>query len=361
MNTLAEDRPAAGLSVAGLNAIDCDVHPRSPGQADLMPFLDAYWQDMFPYRGIDRLELVGYPSSARPFNPPGAADAIASAEALGKALLDPLDLSAAILNLVNGVQGLYDPYMQAATCGAMNRWLASEWLDRDPRLRASLLVPFRNPEAAAEEIRRYRDDKRFVQILALSMGEEPLGRRTFWPIYDAAAECGFALCVHSGSAFRHAPTQSGFPSYLVEDIIHYSQAAANSVASLLAEGVLDRHPEMTVVMAESGASWLFATIWRLAKEWRGIRTEVPWIKSSPEVVIERQVRTTIAPFDAPPGFDEMPELMGCMGGPDQLLFATDFPHDYQRDVALWPAEIPADWAQAVARDNVLKTYPRLEV
>ena len=29
-------------------------------------------------------------------------------------------------------------------------------------------------------------DKRFVQILMLAMGETPLGRRHFWPIYAAA-------------------------------------------------------------------------------------------------------------------------------------------------------------------------------
>ena len=362
MSTLTIDQPKQDLRIAGLGAVDCDVHPRLPMRADLMPYLSDYWQDMFPYRAIDRMELVGYPVGTQPFNRPDCEGGNKDVLALAKAHLDPLDLSGAILNVVSGAQGFYDPYLQAAACEATNRWIAAEWLDRDPRLRASLLVPFRHPEAAVEEIRRYRDDKRFVQVLAMGMGEEPLGRRTFWPIYDAAVENGFSLCVHGGSVFRHAPTQSGWPSSLTEEMVHWSQAAANSAASLLSEGVLTRHPELKVVMAESGVSWLFATIWRLCKEWRGIRLEVPWLKESPEIVIERQIRMTTAPLDAPPGGpEEMAALMACTGSHAQLLFATDFPHDHGVDLGGRPIIQPQDWAADVARNNVIATYPRLEL
>ena len=50
----------------------------------------------------------------------------------------------------------------------MNDWVVREWLDRDPRLRASIVVPYNEPELAVEEIERRASDHRFVQILLLS-------------------------------------------------------------------------------------------------------------------------------------------------------------------------------------------------
>lgn len=344
-------------AVASLGAIDCDVHPRSPVQADLMPFLDAYWRDMFPYRDIDRLDLTSYPAGARAYTT-GAADDVT---ALRSSLLDPLDLKAAVLNVVNAAQAVYDPYLQAALCEATNRWIAAEWLDRDPRLRASLLVPWRHPEAAVKEIERCAGDHRFVQILALAMGEAPLGQRMFWPVYDAAQKHGLALSIHPGSIYRTAPTQAGFPSYLVEEHVAQSQGFATQVTSLLAEGVFGKFPDLPVVCVESGISWLFGVTWRVAKDWRGARMEVPWIKESPAEIMQKRLRLTTAPFDAPPDVADGEKVIELVGSPDMLLFSTDFPHDHGHDPGRWPDVIPAGYAQAIARENALATYPRLEL
>ena len=351
---------AAG-PLKGLGAIDCDVHPRSPEQADLMPFMDSYWRDMLPYRDIGHMELTSYPFATKPFRAEGADGGVATPARLAEAHLDPLGLSAAVLNVVNGVQALFDPYMQTAMCQATNRWLAAEWLDHDPRLRGALLVPFRHVEEAVAEIKRYADDRRFVQVLAICMGDGLLGQRDYWPIWRAASEAGFALSIHPGSNYRHAPTQAGFLSYLVEEQVTWTQGFASQTASLLSEGVLTEFPDMKVVMAESGISWLFGLSWRMAKDWRGSRVEVPWLKESPEVVLQRQLRFTLHPFDLPDDPEEVAAVIDCVGGSDMLLFSSDFPHDQGPRAALWPAGLAPDLAPAICRDNILATYPRLEV
>ncbi|WP_180899993.1 amidohydrolase family protein [Martelella soudanensis] len=359
---LTELDPKTKTSPAsGIGAIDCDVHPRSPEQADLLPFVDSYWKDMMPYRDIGHMELMSYPFSTKPFRAEGADGGVASPERLAEAHLDPMGISAAILNVVNGVQALFDPYMQTMMCQATNRWLAAEWLSRDPRLRASLLVPFRHPEEAVAEIRRYADDRRFVQVLAICMGDATLGQRQFWPIYRAASDAGFALSVHPGSNYRHAPTQSGFMSYLVEEQVNWSQGFASQAASLLTEGVLSEFPDMKVVMSESGISWLFGVSWRMAKDWRGCRVEVPWLKEGPDRIMERQFRFTLHPFDLPVEPEEVAAVIECIGGPEMLLFSSDFPHDHGPAAAMWPPGLSADLATAICRENVLSTYPRLEV
>lgn len=347
--------------IAGLRAIDCDVHPRLPMEADLSPYLDSYWREMFDYRGINRLELMSYPVSTLPYRRPGYEKAAEDAASLGKALLDPLDLSAAILNVISGAHAAYDPYLATVLCEATNRWIAAEWLDVDPRLRGSLLVPFQNPEAAVREIEKYADDRRFVQVLTIVMGDHPLGQRIYWPIYEAMARNGFVLGIHPGSSYRHAPTQCGFPSFRVEEMVGQSQVFASQVASLVAEGVFGKFPDLKVVLIESGVSWLPGLMWRMSKDWKGARIEVPWVQEPPAQVVARHVRLTVQPFDSPLEAREVEWIIEHLGSEDMLLFSTDFPHRHRGELNDWPVMLPARLAPKIACDNVLATYPRLEV
>ena len=95
---------------------------------------------------------------------------------------------------------------------ALNDWIAKEWLDRDPRLRASIVMPMQSTEYAVDEIERCAKDKRFVQVLVLAMQEVPLGRRQFWPIYAAAERHGLPIGIHAGSAYRNPVTSLGWPT-----------------------------------------------------------------------------------------------------------------------------------------------------
>ena len=101
-------------------------------------------------------------------------------------MCDRWGASHAILNCLYGVQLIYNEDIARAFARALNDWIAKEWLDRDPRLRASIVIPMQNVEYAVEEIERCAADKRFVQVLVLAMQETPLGRRHHWPIFAAA-------------------------------------------------------------------------------------------------------------------------------------------------------------------------------
>ncbi len=148
----------------------------------------------------------------------------------------------AILNCLYGVQLLFSEDMAAAFCRALNDYIAKEWLDRDPRLRASIVIPMQNVEYAVDEIERCAKDKRFVQVLVLAMQEVPLGRRHFWPIYAACERHGLPLGIHAGSAYRNPVTALGWPTWYIEDYAAQAQGFQSQVASLITEGVFAKHP-----------------------------------------------------------------------------------------------------------------------
>ena len=73
---------------------------------------------------------------------------------------------------------------------------------KDPRLRASIVVPMQAPDLAVEEIERLAGDHRFVSVLVLAQGDKLLGKRHFWPVYQAAEKHKLPIAIHAGSAYR---------------------------------------------------------------------------------------------------------------------------------------------------------------
>ena len=150
---------------------------------------------------------------------------------------------------------------------------------------------------AVEEIELRAADARFVQVLMLAFGEQPLGKSVYWPIYAAAERHGFTIGIHAGSSYHHAVTGSGWPTYYLEDYAAQSVGFHTQLGSLIAEGVFVKYPKLKVVLIESGVTWMPPYLWRLSKFWRGVRNEVPWIDRSPEAYVRDHVRLTVQPFD----------------------------------------------------------------
>src|SRR5258708_35849561 len=171
--------------------------------------------------------------------------------------------------------------MASAFCKAINDWIAAEWLARDSRLRASIVVPMQAPDLAVEEIERRAGDKKFVSVLVLAQGESLLGRRHFWPVYQAAVKHQLPIAVHAGSQYRAAPSSIGWPSYRYEYYLAEAQAFPAPVLSLIYEGVFVKFPALKVVLMESGVSWLPAFIWVSTNTWRSSRFDSPCTHPDP--------------------------------------------------------------------------------
>ena len=327
-------------------AIDCDVHPTVPDIAALLPYLDDFWREQVLSRGISSLESASYPPKApitvrddlRGTGGQGATDALSLADQV----LGRWQANLAICNCLYGVQLPFNEDMARAFSRALNDWIAAEWLDRDPRLRASIVVPLQNVEYAVDEIERCATDRRFVQVLVLAMQEMPLGRRQFWPVYRAAKRHGLPIGIHAGSSFRHPVTSLGWPSYFLEDYASQSQAFQSQLASLVCEGVFSEFPTLKVVLLESGVTWLPAFLWRISKFWRGLRTEIPWVDRPPDEIVRDHVRLTIQPFDGPNDADAVKRAIDHLRSDAILLYASDYPHWQFDGDEVMPAAISAN-------------------
>jgi predicted TIM-barrel fold metal-dependent hydrolase len=347
-------------------AIDCDLHPAMPSAQALLPYLDDYWRDQLVNRHIDKYSFVltsyppGSPLSARPDWRTASGAPAGDLEAIRRQALDPFGTRLAICNTLHGGVALFNEDMAAALCSAVNDWVARELLDRETRLRASILIPAHNPALAVKEIGRMAKDRRFVQVLLFAMGEMLLGRRLYWPIYAVAEKLGLPIGIHAGSTYHHAPMASGWPAHRVEDYVAQSAAFESQVLSFLVEGVFQKFPALKLVLIESGFTWLPTLLWRTSKTWRGVRPEVPWIDRPPAEILREHVRLTLQPVDAPKGDPEpLKRTLEHIGCDRMLLFSTDYPHWHFDGEDVLPDGLPAETVRRLMVDNPLDTYPRL--
>jgi len=350
------------MTPSPISPIDCDIHPTLPGLAALSPYLDPHWREQLASRGLDELDSISYPKNAPLTARPdfrGPVRAATDPARLARDALDPFGTRIAICNCLYGVQLPFNEDLAAALAAALNDWIAREWLDRDQRFRASIVLPTQNPARAAAEIDRVAPDRRFVQALLLANDATPLGNRAWWPIYAAASRHRLPVGIHAGSTYRHAVTGVGWPSTFIEDYAAQAQSFQAQLASLIAEGVFAKFPDLTFVFIESGWTWLPAFLWRFAKFWRGLRPEVPWVAAPPAEIVRARVRFTLQPIDAPDDPSLLVRILDQLGSDRLLLFSTDHPHWQFDGTAALPAAFTPALVERVLAENALETYPRL--
>lgn len=353
-----------GPSIFGPPAVDCDVSITVPSTQVLMKYLDPYWNEAFTLRGIDRTSftLTGFspdaPLAARPDWRPQRGAPGTSLSLLQSGALEAFGSRAAIASCLFGGAALHSADMAAVMCRAVNDWVAEEWLDKDTRLRASILVPQNSPTRAIEEIERRIADSRFVQVSMLAGNKELLGKRENWPIYELAQRHELAIGVYGGSLYHHPPA-TGFGSYQAEDYVARSFAFESQLLSLVSEGVFQKFPDLKIVFAGSGVTWLPSALWRFNKSWRGVRAETPWLNELPADIVRRHIRFTIQPFDAPEFEQGLELFIEQMGSADMLLFATGFPEWHFEGEAALPVSLSDETAKKILFENPLATYPRL--
>ena len=185
----------------------------------------------------------GAPTSTRPeITEPSADRPQSDLALLREHALDPWGVQYGILTCAYRVQSVHNEDLAAALASAINDWQIEHWLDPEPRLRGSLIVPSQNPELAAREIERLGDHPGFVQVMLPVRSQAPYGNRRYHPIYAAAVRHDLVVGIHYGGAPGLPPTSVGWPSTYLEEYVGMSQVFQAQVLSLVSEGVFGPVP-----------------------------------------------------------------------------------------------------------------------
>ena len=344
--------------------IDCDLHNELPSLKTLYPYLPAHWVAYCNESAFVGPDANDYPKGAaisaqpgsKPANgPPGSDLALLRSQAL-----DVWPTEIGILNCAYRVPAVHNPDLAAALASALNQWQIDEWLDKEPRLRASIIVPSQQPELAAREIDRFGDHPGFVQVILPVRSEAPYGNRRYEPLFAAAVRHDLVVGIHYGGAPGWPSTPVGWALTYLEEYASMAQVFQSQVMSMIVEGLFDRFPTLRVALIEGGWTWLPSLMWRVDKEWKGLRHNTPWVKRLPSAYMRQHLRLTTQPLDAPPNPQQMRQIMEQLESDEMLLFASDYPHwRFDRPEQALPSGIDDSLLRKILSENARAFY-RLE-
>jgi predicted TIM-barrel fold metal-dependent hydrolase len=339
--------------------IDADLHNAVPKVEALFPYLEAMWVEYVQqsaFKGpVDTAYPKGAPSSARPeAAPPGGGPAGSDLETLRQQALGA-GVEVGVLNCLYAVDAVHNPDSALALARAVNDWQSAEWLEPEPRLRASVVVPSQNPTMAADEIERVGRRAGFVQVLLPARTRVPLGNRRYHPIYRAALDHDLAIGVHFGGAPGNPPTPSGWHALYVEEYVGMAQVMQSQVVSMVAEGLFAELPGLRVALIEGGWSWMPWLMARLDREWRG-RGGAPRLGRPPSEVVRERFRLTLTPTHPPARSGLLAEVVEELGSGEMLMYSSDYPHLHAEAPEEILDQLPVATAEGIRHGNARAFY-----
>ena len=317
-----------------LRLVDCDVHQTFASWEDLRPYLGpAWWERIGPQGppfGRRAYENVrGHIISEDMINPRtgNAADdpEWVKQELMAKHGVDVGILTSSILSLSSHP----NIALASAVARAYNDWTLDVWVRPHAEFKGSIIVNPQDPDFSVEEIERLADTPGIVQVLTCCGSNNPYGQPRFFRIWEAAAHYGLPVAMHSGGetvGIASKDTLAGPLTYYVEHHALQTQAAMAHMASLVMEGVFERLPNLRFLFVEEGLSWVPHVMWRLDKDYKGNRSECPWLKRLPSDYILEQCRYTTQPLDEPREPQHLLQVLQMIDAAHTALYASDYPH-----------------------------------
>jgi len=303
---------------------------------------------------------------------PGPRIADLDAERIDQTVLYPTTLL--------GVAGLRDVDFAVAQCRAYNDWLSDFCAASPARLFGVAIIPQQDPDAAAAELRRAAAKPNLVgtfvrpnPVVDWKHFHDPV-----WdPIWRAASDTGWPLGLHPFLAgdvpgavvglhlntvkSRTAMTISGG---LNMDNIFFTQCIGNpvdmmtSLAFLLAGGVCQRYPDLTLIVLETNGGWITPWMERLDHHYRIFPFDVPDLTMAPSEYFRRQCYVS---FDA----DEETLPLAARSpyvGAERIIWASDYPHPDAKfpgtvsELLDTIGDLGPDAQRAIAAENARRLY-----
>ena len=268
------------------------------------------------------------------------------------------------------LSGLADRELYRATAAAYNDWAAAEIIQRTPRVLPAAVVSTIDISDAIDELGR-AIDLGFQSVFmptSVPAGLE-YGQDLWDPLWSAIEEAGIVAAFHIGTG--ETPVVYRGPGGAIVNYWETCVPGQRVVAQLVASGALDRHPNLRVLIAEGGASWVPALADRLDEAYRQHGMYVrPKLSLLPSEMIFRQVYTSFQhdasaiPAVEAMGYtnvmwgDDYPHLEGTYGHTQQTLHQLfdDSTPEARQLVTLANFEklfdvppMPADWGRTTAR------------
>lgn len=226
----------------------------------------------------------------------------------------------------------------------VNNGLAELLASHPSRLRGMAFLPIEDPWLAAELADGL--DERWAGV---TFGTELNGRRLHQPEYDelwqVLSRRRLPVLLHPGH-----PPDPRLDEFYLTNLLGYPVETTVAAAHLVFGGVLDRHPDLVVLLSHGGAA-----VATLAGRWdRGAATKRPGVPQLPRAPLDYVRRFYVDTVTHSPAYiDFLVEALGA----DRLLLGSDWPFPMGTDAAEdCIGHLPPHLLEAVRSRNVSRIF-----
>ena len=331
---------------------DCDRHAAVSDYRDLFPYMSDSWTKHF-----ERAEFLGSIVES--------SNHIRVSGSFGEPPVSappPRDVDWTLIVPHQGltINGWADHVAATMFAGAINRYGLDHWSDERSSL--ALVISPHDPAWSAGEIRWCAELGMFGAI-ALPFGPVLFGADAYDPVYEAAEEVGLPICAHfSGVEGRYAgaaPLGGGVHYSAFSRRVLLPQLAESNIASLAFEGTFERFSGLRFLFSGFGFSWLPSLLWRMDREWRTFRHDVPWVKRPPSEYVLEHVWTTTWPVREATLTGDWKRLFGQESLRSRVVFGSHDPFDGDAPAQIVEQLGETDGALVLANGGVLAAAGRV--
>jgi predicted TIM-barrel fold metal-dependent hydrolase len=223
----------------------------------------------------------------------------------------------------------HDPEACLAAFGAFNRWLDEDWgFNYRDRIYAAPYFTLMDVDWAVAELDRALDADAGVILMRPAASAVVGGRRTPGdPAHDAfwarMNEAGATLVVHGGDsgygAYEELWGMDGDVEAFRAPVLKRMLSASpihDMIASLIADKLFERFPNVRVATIETGSAWVRP----LLKKLRTLAIQLPheFGVDPYELFLDH---VSVSPFFE----DDILDLVDCVGA-ERVVFGSDYPH-----------------------------------
>ena len=317
-------------------------HPRRRPHRHLQQRAGPRLRHGLPARARSRRCSSRWPRATprRPTSPSRCAPSTSSASrgwrcsrprASSAACVFPAGMSLAAEHYVHDTDALY------ANLASFNRWYDETWgFNHQDRIYATAVLSLRDLDRAVA----LTDDilARGAKVVLLptgpAYGRSP-GDPYFDPVWSRLAEAGVTVAFHImpfwyfdaiSPAWGHDTDPAAWHMSAWQWMNVYGERPIiDTISSLIFDNLFGRYPNLRVLIAEHGASWVPHTLTHMDKS-RGMGRNGPWIGGK----LDRPARRTSSRSSCgsrPYPEDDIPWIVENLGGDDRcLVMGSDFPH-----------------------------------
>ncbi|MFQ5934469.1 MAG: amidohydrolase family protein [Dehalococcoidia bacterium] len=255
-----------------------------------------------------------------------------------------------------------DPEFQMILGSLYNDFFAEVFGDKPETFVVSAVIPVADIAAAVDEVKRVAGMGYRSLSVPTSVAKLPYNLPDYNPLWAAVEETGIALSFHVFTPTGpkdEAERNTAKVNLQGEDLFGMvlGMAEAMSPLSMLtAAGVLERHPDLKIVLVECGTGWLAWLLYAMDDVVkRRHMWQQPRLSMLPSEYFKRQGYITFS--DDPVGL-----MTRSLTGVDGLMWGSDYPHEegtfpHSREVIEEIfRDMPEDEKRKIVGENAARLY-----